>query len=368
MSHWAWDSSGWLNKNGYADFAGSGVVHLTGGICALVGTFCMGPRLGRFTKHGAPIEMPGHSVPLAGLGGFILLFGFLAFNGGSQLAISNPGDVDTVGLAIVNTIIGGCAGGLGVLLINRFILGQKWSYLMSLNGALTGMVSQCAGCNVFQPWAAFIVGAMASFVFVGVHLLMLKIKLDDPLDAVAVHAGGGSLGVLCVPFFKNGAGIFWLSTLEDEAYKEIVNTLAYNVAGLITIAIWAGFWGFAIFGSMKLLKMLRIDRETEFKGNDLIKHGESAYPRDAWVELQYSAKKPVAGMQLPGRGLGENPLSLPNMEGGNQDGQGEKAYNDPNAMLPTFSKVMPFFRAHSNNAFEMSDIERANTETRPETK
>ena len=146
-------------------------------------------------------------------------------------------------------------------------------------------------------------------------------------------------------------------------------TLAYNVAGLITIAIWAGFWGFGIFGSMKLLKMLRIDRETEFKGNDLIKHGESAYPRDAWVELQYSAKKSVAGMGItPGRGLGENVVSLPHMEGGNQDGENEKAYNDPNAMLPTFSKVMPFFRAHSNNAFEMGDLERANPETRPDTK
>ena len=109
VSHWAWTDDGWLSKNGYRDFAGSGVVHLTGGICALVGTFCMEPRLGRFTKQGKPIDMAGHSVPLAGLGGFILLFGFLAFNGGSQLAISKPGDVETVGLAIVNTIIGGCS-------------------------------------------------------------------------------------------------------------------------------------------------------------------------------------------------------------------------------------------------------------------
>ena len=87
VSHWAWDADGWLALKGYTDFAGSGVVHLTGGTCALVGTYLMGPRLGRFDNDGKPREMPGHSVPLAGLGGFILLFGFLAFNGGSQVTV-----------------------------------------------------------------------------------------------------------------------------------------------------------------------------------------------------------------------------------------------------------------------------------------
>ena len=119
MSHWAWDSAGWLNQMGYHDFAGSGVVHLLGGTCALVACAMIRPRRGRFTKAGRPIHMPGHSVPLAGLGGFILLFGFLAFNGGSQLTITNGGDADVVGSAIVNTILGGCSGGLTVLFINR---------------------------------------------------------------------------------------------------------------------------------------------------------------------------------------------------------------------------------------------------------
>ena len=85
VTHWAWDERGWLAVIGYKDFAGSGVVHVLGGMCALIGCILIGPRMGRFTKTGQPIAMPGHSVPLAGLGGFLLLFGFLAFNGGSQV-------------------------------------------------------------------------------------------------------------------------------------------------------------------------------------------------------------------------------------------------------------------------------------------
>ena len=108
-----------------------------------------------------------------------------------QLRISQAGDSDTVGLAIVNTIIGGCGGGLTVLFTNKFVFGNKWSYLMTLNGALAGMVSQCAGCDVYMPWAALLGGVFGGWAFVTVHWAMLKARLDDPLDAVAVHGGGG---------------------------------------------------------------------------------------------------------------------------------------------------------------------------------
>merc|ERR1712141_729581 len=107
-----------------------------------------GARRGRFNKKGNPIDMPGHSVPLAGLGGFILIFGFLAFNGGSQTTISNEGDGGVVALAIVNTILGASTGGLTVLFVNKFALKQPWSFLMTLNGVLAGMVALCAGCNL----------------------------------------------------------------------------------------------------------------------------------------------------------------------------------------------------------------------------
>jgi Amt family ammonium transporter len=245
VTHWAWDSSGWLAQLAYKDYAGSGVVHVLGGVCALTACALIGPRRGRFTKQGIVIDMPGHSVPLAGLGGFLLLFGFLAFNGGSQLAISNEGDAEAVGLVIVNTIIGGCGGGLMALFNSRcFSSEHKWSYLTTLNGALAGMVAQCAGCNLFEPWTALIVGLLAGVVFILVHNLMLKLRLDDPLDAVAVHAGGGSLGVICVPFFMQGTGIFWVGHITAPWY-----TLGINLAGLVSIALWAFFWSGLLFGT-----------------------------------------------------------------------------------------------------------------------
>lgn len=188
---WAWDPAGWLHRTGYfRDFAGSGVVHLLGATCSLIGCYIIGPRTLRFSKDGELNNVPGHSVPLAGLGGFILIFGFLAFNGGSQGSISNPGDGDTVGLAIVNTILGASTGGLTVLFINKFCFHQPWSFLMTLNGALTGMVSLCAGCDLYEPWAALIVGTWGGLAFIGLHHLMVWLQLDEaayPVTAWLEH-------------------------------------------------------------------------------------------------------------------------------------------------------------------------------------
>nr|XP_045591637.1 putative ammonium transporter 1 [Procambarus clarkii] len=142
VSHWAWSDAGWLKAEAYQDFAGSGVVHLTGGVAALVGAVILGPRIGRFGPNSKGIC--GHSVPLAALGGFILLFGFLAFNGGSQASISHEGDAVAVAKSVVNTVISGCSGGITVLLVYRSGMccrPSTWSFLMALNGSLTGMVS-----------------------------------------------------------------------------------------------------------------------------------------------------------------------------------------------------------------------------------
>jgi len=318
VTHWAWDSNGWLTELGYKDFAGSGVVHVLGGTCALVGCFFIGPRLGRFGTSSQD-HMPGHSVPLAGLGGFILLFGFLAFNGGSQLTISNPGDTEAVGLAIVNTILGGSAGGIMAMIWN-YVEHKKWSYLVTLNGALTGMVSLCAGCNIYEPWAGLVVGILAGCVYYGASKLMISCKLDDPLDAVAVHMGGGTLGVLAVPFFKQAEGILWMGHTTESW-----DLLGYNLAGLLAIIAWSGFWSTFIFGGLQYFNNLRVGEQTEIKGNDLTKHGEAAYPKDAWVEEQYRRNS-----TLPPNMIDMKMDLTPNNDVDNKTGTVNMAYNETN--------------------------------------
>merc|ERR1739838_866226 len=333
ISHWGWHPDGWLVQKGYSDFAGSGIVHVLGGVCAGVGCFFMKPRFGRFSKSG-PIDMPGHSVPLAGLGGFILLFGFLAFNGGSQLSITNEGDSAAVGIVIVNTIIGGCSGGLVAMFITWFQT-RKWSYLITLNGCLTGMVAQCAGCNNFPVWASLIIGGMGGAVFHGVHWLEMKARMDDPLDAVPVHFGGGLLGVICGPIFKAAESVDGVAMAAIEPNWK---GLLWNILGVFCIILWAGVWSTLMFGGLKMLKKLRIDRETEFRGNDQIKHGESAYPRDAWVELQYNKKDSKADVGV-----------LPHMTGA-KPGASVKDYNNAMEMMPTMAAMSKLVRQTSTQS------------------
>ncbi|XP_045105403.1 putative ammonium transporter 1 [Portunus trituberculatus] len=280
VSHWAWSEDGWLAGTPYQDFAGSGVVHLTGGVAALVGSVILGPRYGRFGPTGKVLR--GHSVPLAALGGFILLFGFLAFNGGSQASISHEGDAGAVAKAVVNTVISGCFGGVTALLVYRSRLcgrPSNWSFLMALNGALTAMVAICAGCNVLPTWGSCITGVVAGLVFLSLHVLLPRLSVDDPLDAVAVHMGGGLWGLVAVGLLQEGGGVRGGSLV----------TLGWNLVGALAIVVWAGGVCVVMFGALRYLGWLRVSVEMEMQGMDILKHGEPAYPAEAWLERQYSS-------------------------------------------------------------------------------
>uniref|UniRef100_H2YUH5 Ammonium transporter AmtB-like domain-containing protein n=1 Tax=Ciona savignyi TaxID=51511 RepID=H2YUH5_CIOSA len=266
VAHWCWSEVGWLKVGmahglSYIDYAGSGVVHLTGGSAALVGAIALGPRIGRFKPDGTVNDLPGHTVTVAALGGFILFVGFMAFNGGSQLSISNPGDGNVVALSVMNTVLGGASGAIVAMLVYKTtdaIRGEDhyWSLLITINGGLAGMVSMCAGCNDMLPWAAVVIGTIAGLAFMGWHHLMLFCKIDDPLDAVAVHLGGGLAGVLLAPIFSFG----------------------WNLLGAVAIIGWTVAISTLLFGSMKLLGVLRVSEADELRGLDEIKHGEPAYP------------------------------------------------------------------------------------------
>nr|KAG5700295.1 hypothetical protein BaRGS_002641 [Batillaria attramentaria] len=249
VTHWVW-SDGWLAKGGdytidnktvtvgYQDFAGSGVVHVVGGVAAFVGALLVGPRIGRFhadTK--TVVGIRGHSVPFAALGGFILLFGFLAFNGGSVLSISGENNGATVSLAVVNTIISASVSAFFTLLLQKTGLfgNSRWSLLTTLNGALAGMVAACAGCDSYYPWGAAILGFVSAIVYKITSWYVLKLK-----------------------------------------------KLGWQLCGLAAIIAWTGVLSLLLFGVMKLLRILRVPEDIERKGLDIPKHGEPAYPLESY--------------------------------------------------------------------------------------
>ena len=200
VAHWVWSEEGWLKKQGFIDYAGAGVVHMLGGTIGLVGSFVVGPRIGRFTKTGDVINIPGHSIALSALGFFIIIFSFFSFNAGSNGSISTDQDLIFVQNSIVNTIIGAATSGLTTLTIFKVFRTKKWSLLMMMNGTMTGMVASAAFCNRANPFMTFLVGLLTSVVFTLIKMALLRLKIDDPLDVVPVHFGGGSVGILSVPF------------------------------------------------------------------------------------------------------------------------------------------------------------------------
>ncbi|WAR02373.1 AMT1-like protein [Mya arenaria] len=258
VTHWLWgggflftgvDYEGDIGVIGYQDFAGSGIVHVLGGTSAFVGAALLGPRIGRFHRQTKTVmQLRGHSVPIAALGGFILFFGFLAFNGGSQLAISNEGDGAAVSLAVVNTIISASFAAFSSLVINRSpLFGNKsWSLLITINGALTGMA------------------------------LFLVSPSTCGRGSSGIHYGGGSWGVIALAFLHKEQGIL----MNWDQRSGLV--FAWQLAGLAVITAWAGLMSLLMFGTLRLFKALRVPEDIEVRGLDIPKHNEPAYPVEAY--------------------------------------------------------------------------------------
>jgi len=262
---------------------------LMGGSCALVAAILLEPRAGKFDKDK---NILGHSVPLASLGGFILFFGFFAFNGGSVLEICAEGSGTAMARVVVNTIISGSFGAFSVLVIGyieSYREGKslkrgtkqvekrpKFSLLGVINGGLVGMVAICANCDNMHTWAAAITGTVGGFCFFGIDKLLLRLKIDDPLSAVAVHFGGGSWGVIAAAIFDRDTGLIHNGTIVS-AWQ-----LAANLTGAAAIMAWSIAISVIIFGVLKKFNMLRIDPIFEINGLDIPKHGEAAYPVEAY--------------------------------------------------------------------------------------
>merc|ERR1719217_1509840 len=195
---------GFLDSLSYSDFAGSGIVHLTGGIGALAGAFVTKPRLGRFDEVGSDPNGPyaPHNVPNAALGTFILWFGWYGFNCGSTLYMYGFESAQSAALVAVNTTLAPAGGGIAALILRRFVLEPKMLTVTSVcGGILAGLVSITAGCGNIHPRGTIVVGFLGGLIYCGASELLQKLKIDDPVEAFPVHGACGIWGVIAVPIF-----------------------------------------------------------------------------------------------------------------------------------------------------------------------
>ncbi|WP_252177272.1 ammonium transporter [Endozoicomonas sp. 4G] len=255
---WKW-GGGFLDAANFQDFAGSGVVHLTGAAAALAGVLLLGARKGKYGKDGAVNAIPGANLPLATLGTFILWLGWFGFNGGSQLKLADVENANAVAQIFVNTNAGAAGGVIAALIVARILFG-KADLTMALNGALAGLVAITAEPLAPDALSATLIGGVGGALVVFAILTLDKLRIDDPVGAISVHGVAGLWGLLAVPLTNNGA------------------TFGAQLLGIATIFGWVFFTSLIVWGVIKLILGLRITEEEEYQGADLTECGMEAYP------------------------------------------------------------------------------------------
>ncbi|MBN2861921.1 MAG: ammonium transporter [Bacteroidales bacterium] len=267
--HWAW-GGGWLSQLSvpFHDFAGSSVVHMVGGSAALVGAATLGPRIGKYDRNGKARAIPGHSIPLATLGVFVLWIGWFGFNPGSQLAAAGISNAKAISLIFITTNIAAAGGALSTM-IYIWLKYKKPTLSMTLNGALAGLVAITAGCDAVSPGGALIIGILAGFLVVfSVEFFDKIVKVDDPVGAISVHGVCGLFGTLLVGLFSTSQGLL---------YGFGGALLKSQLIGVVSIAAWAVAASVVLFTALKHFNGLRIEKRVEEEGLDVYEHGESAY-------------------------------------------------------------------------------------------
>jgi ammonium transporter, Amt family len=291
-ANWVW-GGGWLAQmglnsklgHGAVDFAGSGVVHSMGGVIALAGAIIIGPRIGKYGSDGKPRAFPGHNIPMAIVGTFILAFGWFGFNPGSTLS----GTDLRMSLVVVNTMLASVTGALATMFYLMFT-GRKPDPSMLLNGMLAGLVAITAPCAFVETWAACLIGAIAGVLVVWSVTFWDNIGVDDPVGAISVHGVNGLFGVIAVGIFASGKyGAGWNGVVRDEwvqkaGYDGVRGALYGDASQLwaqlisaATVAVFGFVMAWVWFKVSNLITPIRVPADVEMKGLDYPEMGAVGY-------------------------------------------------------------------------------------------
>ena len=276
--HWTWGGGliADIDINGavFSDFAGSGIVHMTGGIAAFMGALFLGPRIGRYAEDGSPRAIPGHNIPFAILGVFILWVGWFGFNPGSELLAD-----EFVSTIAVNTMLAAAAGGL-LTAITITLVSGKPDLAMIGNGVLAGLVAITAPCGAVTPLVSVAIGGIAGILVVFSVLFFDKVKIDDPVGAVSVHGICGFWGLVSVGLFATYDDAFLGREDAGLFYGGGIDQLLVQLLMAAIILVWVVVCTGILFGALKATIGLRVTREEEVEGLDVLEHGLQGYAPD----------------------------------------------------------------------------------------
>jgi Amt family ammonium transporter len=269
--HWIW-GGGWLSDLGFWDFAGSTAVHSVGAWAALAGVLVLGPRIGKYGKDGSVRAIPGHNMTSAMTGALVLWFGWFGFNPGSTMAA----DPEAISNIIVTTTLAAAAGTIAATAVAWRLLGKP-DIGMTINGALAGLVGITAGCAFVSPGSALIIGAIAGGMVVFGVLMFDRLRVDDPVGALAVHGLGGIFGTLAVGLFAQDA-IMPGTTGDGLFFGGGTSLLVSQLTGVIAVGAFVFVIALVVWLAIKATIGVRVSAEEELEGLDIGEHGNRAYP------------------------------------------------------------------------------------------
>lgn len=310
VAHWTW-GGGWLFKDGFLDYAGSSIVHLQGALGALVGALILGPRIGKF-RNGKAIPIPGHSIPLAITGVIILWFGWMGFNGGSSLLAFNLDFADV----LINTNLAAGAGVIGATVMS-LIMFKTLDVSQMGNGAIGGLVAITAPCAFVDYWAGVVIGLVAGLLIPVVVVAVEKMKIDDPLGALAAHGVSGIWGTLAIGLFGTAERMdpvivtfVGLESREGLFLGGGVEQLWVQFYGIATTVGFTGILTAAVFLAIKYTVGLRVSEEHEANGLDISEHGMFGYP-EQFIEVPGAQPETVRATAMSASGSESSAATKP---------------------------------------------------------